>query len=116
VANAINGFSGVSVGTSGTTQQSARDSGTATTGNSQSPLGTSPLPRLQSPDVDEVRITGIASQLAGIGQKLSASPAIDAARVARISESIADGTYSISVESIASGLLQSEHALARIGM
>jgi flagellar biosynthesis anti-sigma factor FlgM len=69
-----------------------------------------------SPGVDEVRITGSASQLADIGQKLSALPAIDATRVARISQSLADDTYSISVETIASGFLQSEHVLAQIGM
>jgi negative regulator of flagellin synthesis FlgM len=107
VASAINGFSGsgtTSVGTSRPTRQSARDTSVA---------ATAPTP---SEGADEVRISGTASQLASLGQKLSALPAIDAARVARTSQSLADGTYRISADKIASGLLQSDHALAQIGM
>jgi anti-sigma28 factor (negative regulator of flagellin synthesis) len=36
--------------------------------------------------------------------------------VARISQSLADGTYTISPDKIASGLMQSDHALAQIGI
>jgi anti-sigma28 factor (negative regulator of flagellin synthesis) len=43
-------------------------------------------------------------------------PAIDVGRVAKLSQSLADGTYSISADKIASGLMQSDHALAQIGM
>jgi flagellar biosynthesis anti-sigma factor FlgM len=106
VANAINGYSGsgaTSVGTPRTTRQSIRDSAVATTANPQ------------APSADQVRITDTASQLAGLGQKLSTLPAIDAARVARISQSLADGTYQISASQIASGLLQSDQELAQIG-
>jgi negative regulator of flagellin synthesis FlgM len=107
VANTINGFSGngtTSVATS-RTQQSQRDNTAATsTGNSES--GSSA----------EVQITSTASQLASLGQTLSAMPAIDVGRVAKISQSLADGTYSISPDKIASGLMQSDHALAQIGM
>jgi negative regulator of flagellin synthesis FlgM len=107
VANTINGYQGNGA-TSVTTsrpQQSSRDTtSTATTGNSQS--GGSA----------EVQITSTASQLAGLGQKLSALPAVDQNRVAQISQALANGTYSISADKIASGLLQSDHALAQIGM
>jgi negative regulator of flagellin synthesis FlgM len=107
VANTINGFSGNGT-TSVTTsrpQQSQRDNTAATTtGNSQS--GNSA----------EVQITSTASQLAGLGLKLSSMPPIDNERVARISQSLADGTYSISADKIASGLMQSDHALAQIGI
>jgi negative regulator of flagellin synthesis FlgM len=107
VANAITGFSGngtTSVGTGRTSQQSARDSSVASAGNTQSPV------------VDEVRITDTASQLAGLGEKLSGLPAVDTARVARISQALADGSYQISASRIASGLLQSDHALEQIGL
>jgi anti-sigma28 factor (negative regulator of flagellin synthesis) len=43
-------------------------------------------------------------------------PPINNERVARISQSLADGTYSISADKIASGLMQSDHALAQIGI
>ena len=108
MANTINGYQGngaTSVTTS-RTQQSPRDNTAATTtGNSES--GSSAA---------EVQITSTASQLASLGQTLSAMPAIDSARVAQISQSLADGTYSISPDKIASGLMQSDHALAQIGM
>jgi negative regulator of flagellin synthesis FlgM len=105
VANAIDGFSGsgtTSVETSRTTRQATRDCAGAPA-NTPSQTG------------EQVSITGAASQLAGIGQELSRLPAIDAARVARISQSLADGTYTIAPEKIASGLLLYDHVLAQIG-
>ena len=107
MANTINGFQGngaTSVAT-GRAQQSTSGAAAATAPGSS-----------QSGGEAEVQITSTASQLASLGQKLSAMPAIDSARVARISQSLADGTYSISPDKIASGLVQSDHALAQIGM
>jgi negative regulator of flagellin synthesis FlgM len=107
VANTINGFQGngaTSVSTSRAQQSTSGGTASTTAGNSQ------------SGGEAEVQITSTASQLASLGQKLSAMPAIDSARVARISQSLADGTYSISPDKIASGLMQSDHALAQIGM
>jgi negative regulator of flagellin synthesis FlgM len=107
VANTINGFQGngaTSVATSRAQQSMSGGTAATTPGNSQSGSET------------EVQITSTASQLASLGQTLSAMPAIDSARVARISQSLADGTYSISPDKIASGLMQSDHALAQIGM
>jgi flagellar biosynthesis anti-sigma factor FlgM len=106
VANAITGYSGsgtTSVGLSRATPPSAHDSAVTT--------GGAPLQ-----GTDEVRITDVASQLADLGHKLSALPPIDTSRVSRISQSIADGTYRISASKIASGLLQSDQALAQIGL
>ena len=107
MANTINSFQGNGA-TSVTTsrpQQSQRDNTAAvTTGSSES--GSSA----------EVQITSTASQLASLGQQLSTMPAVDSARVARISQSLADGTYTISPDKIASGLMQSDHALAQIGI
>ena len=107
MANTINSFQGNGA-TSVTTsrpQQSQRDNTAATTtGNSESGSNA------------EVQITSTASQLASLGQQLNATPAFDGARVAQISQSLADGTYTISPDKIASGLMQSDHALAQIGM
>jgi negative regulator of flagellin synthesis FlgM len=47
---------------------------------------------------------------------LSAQPAIDQAKVAQISKALANGTYTISADKIASGLMQSEQTLAQIGI
>jgi negative regulator of flagellin synthesis FlgM len=107
VANTINSFQGNGA-TSVTTsrpQQSQRDNTAATTTDSS-----------ESGSSAEVQITSTASQLASLGQQLSTMPAVDSARVARISQSLADGTYTISPDKIASGLMQSDHALAQIGM
>ena len=108
MANTIDGFSGngTSSVTTSRTQHSQRDNTAATTtANSES-----------GSNAAEVQITSTASQLASLGQTLSAMPAIDVGRVAKISQSLADGTYSISADKIASGLMQSDHALAQIGM
>jgi negative regulator of flagellin synthesis FlgM len=120
VANTINGFQGNGAtsgaterlarespaGTTNRTPQSARDNtSAATTGNPQSGAGR-----------EEVQITSTAAQLASLGQKLSSMPAVDQNRVARITQSLADGSYRISADRIASGLLQSDHALAQIGI
>ncbi len=107
MTNTINGFSGngaTLVGTGRTAQQSGRDTSVASAASAP------------PDDADEVRITGMAARLAGLGQKLSSLPVIDAAQVARISHALATGTYSISADKIAGGLLQSEQALAQMGM
>jgi negative regulator of flagellin synthesis FlgM len=104
LTNTINGFSGngaTSVGTSRTPQQSPHDTA-------------APTAPVQTEAADEVRITSTASRLASLGEQLRALPAVDAARVERISQSLAAGTYSISADKIAGGLLQSEQALAQI--
>jgi negative regulator of flagellin synthesis FlgM len=107
VANTIDGFQGngaASVATSRTSQPARDNTSTATSANPQSEGN------------EEVQITSTAAQLASLGQKLSSLPAIDQNRVARITQSLADGSYSISADKIASGLLQSDHALALIGL
>ncbi len=105
MANTINRISGngaASVGASRNSQQSRRDT-SLSTANPQAEGG------------DGVQITGMAAQLAQIGQALSASSPIDDARVARISQALADGSYKISAQQIASGLMQSDNALEQIG-
>ena len=108
MANTINGFqgnSGPAVTTNRTPQSASESTSGAASANLPAAAGN-----------DEVQITSTAAQLASLGQKLSAQPAVDQNRVARIAQSLADGSYKISPEKIASGLLQSDHALAQIGI
>jgi negative regulator of flagellin synthesis FlgM len=109
MANTINSYSGsgaASVSSSRSTQASRENTSAATTENSQSGSGGNA----------EVQITSTASQLASLGQRLSSLPAINENRVAQISQALANGTYSISADKIASGLLQSDHGLEQIGL
>jgi anti-sigma28 factor (negative regulator of flagellin synthesis) len=43
-------------------------------------------------------------------------PAVDQARVNQLSRAIDAGSYTVSPDKIASGLIQSDHALARLGL
>jgi negative regulator of flagellin synthesis FlgM len=111
MANTINGYSGngaTSVASNRTQQSSA--SNTAATSTSSESSGQ------DQGGSQEVQITSTASQLASLGSKLSSQPAINQAKVAQISKALADGTYTISADKIASGLLQSEQTLAQIGI
>ncbi len=108
MASSINGFSGngaASVETQRTTQQATRSTGVVSTSSNP-----------QSAGADQVQITSTASRLAALGQTLSAQSPIDSGRVARLSQALAEGTYTISSDAIASGLMQSDNALAQIGM
>jgi flagellar biosynthesis anti-sigma factor FlgM len=60
----------------------------------------------------EVSITSTASLLARLQQSLAAMPAADQGRVDAISKALASGTYSVSADMIAHGLIQMERALA----
>ena len=64
----------------------------------------------------KVKISSTAAKLASLGAQLSAAPAIDQAKVAQISKALANGTYTISADKIASGLMQSDQTLAQIGI
>lgn len=106
VANTINRITGngaASIGASRTSQQSKQDP-SLNTANPQSEGG------------DEVQITNRAAKLAALGQSLSASSPVDDARVARLSQALADGSYRISAQQVATGLMESEHALGQIGL
>jgi negative regulator of flagellin synthesis FlgM len=59
----------------------------------------------------EVSITSTASLLSSLQQALSAQPAVDQNRVAALSKALADGTYTIQPDKIATGLLHSERSL-----
>jgi negative regulator of flagellin synthesis FlgM len=108
MANTINSYTGngaASVATSRSSQTSA--SSASTTSADATPAA----------EVSQkVKISTTASKLASIGSTLSQQPAIDQAKVAQISKALANGTYTISADKIASGLMQSDHALAQIGI
>jgi negative regulator of flagellin synthesis FlgM len=110
MANTINPYSGnsaTSVATNRSSQTSASASSTGTGATNSTP----PAEVSQ-----KVRISDTAAKLASIGSTLSAQPAIDQAKVAQISKALANGTYTISADKIASGLMQSEQTLAQIGI
>jgi negative regulator of flagellin synthesis FlgM len=60
----------------------------------------------------DVSITSTASMLANLQQSLAAQPAVDQNRVDSITKALANGTYRIDPNKIASGLLHSERGLA----
>lgn len=62
----------------------------------------------------DVSITSTASLLARLQQTLASKPAIDQSRVDAISKALADGTYKVSADRIAHGLIQSERALGQL--
>jgi negative regulator of flagellin synthesis FlgM len=108
MANTINSYSGsgaASVSSSRPTQAPREPTSATTSENSQS-----------GAESAEVQITSTAASLASLGQRLSSLPAINQNRVAQISQALANGTYSISADKIASGLLQSDQGLAQIGL
>ena len=107
MANTIDSYSGnsaISIASNRSTP-SQRDSSLATTDNAQSGTGN-----------PEVQITSTAAKLASLGKRLGALPAINQDRVAQISRALANGTYSVSADKIAGGLLQSDLGLAQIGL
>jgi negative regulator of flagellin synthesis FlgM len=113
MANTINGYSGNGA-TSIATNRTSQSSGSNTSATSTSSTSAS-QDAGQSSSQGEVQITSTASQLASLGSKLSAQPAINQAKVAQISKALANGTYTISADKIANGLMQSDQTLAQIG-
>jgi negative regulator of flagellin synthesis FlgM len=106
VANTINGINGSSAASigAGRAAKPIRDAAGATAADAQTDTS------------GDVHITSTASQLASLGQALRAMPAVDQARVSQISRAIDDGSYTVSPDKIASGLVQSDRALAQLGM
>ena len=62
----------------------------------------------------EVSITSTASLLAHLQQSLAAKPAVDQNRVAAVSKALAAGTYKVSPDKIANGLIATERALGKL--
>jgi negative regulator of flagellin synthesis FlgM len=64
---------------------------------------------------ESVQITGVARQLASLEQAVRDVPAINSSRVAQISNSIEQGTYTVNAQNIADKLVQTERELAHLG-
>jgi negative regulator of flagellin synthesis FlgM len=64
---------------------------------------------------ESVEITGVARQLASLEQAVRDVPAINSSRVAQISSSIEQGTYTVNAQNIAAQLVQTERELAHLG-
>jgi negative regulator of flagellin synthesis FlgM len=64
---------------------------------------------------ENVQITGTARQLANLEQAVRDLPAVNDSRVAQISSSIAQGTYTVDSQKIANQLVQMEKDLAQLG-
>jgi negative regulator of flagellin synthesis FlgM len=71
---------------------------------------------VQQQPQSEVSITSTASLLAHLQQSLAAKPAVDQSRVDAISKALAAGTYNVSPEKIANGLIQTERALWQLNL
>jgi negative regulator of flagellin synthesis FlgM len=69
-------------------------------------------PKTAEQPESDVHITGTARQLADLEQVVKDMPAVDETKVAAISAAIEQGTYKVSPEKIADGLMQIEQALA----
>jgi negative regulator of flagellin synthesis FlgM len=64
---------------------------------------------------DNVQITGVARQLASLEQAVRDAPVVNSSRVAQISSSIEQGTYTVNAQGIADKLVQMEKELAHLG-
>jgi negative regulator of flagellin synthesis FlgM len=69
----------------------------------------------QPAESGQVQISDTATQLASLEQALRDSPAVDAARVAQLRSAIEQGTYTVNSDQVATGLIQMERTLARLG-
>jgi len=67
-----------------------------------------------APPAGEVNITSTAALLAQLEQSLSSQPAVDATRVAALRQAISSGTYTVTPEKVASGLIGTERALSAL--
>lgn len=61
-----------------------------------------------------VDITGTARHLAQLEQTLARQPAVDETRVAQVRAAIEQGSYKVSPERVADGLVQIERALGHL--
>lgn len=109
MSSKISGFSGsqtpsVGAGRSAQRPQEADSSGASESSSSASSGGAT----------QDVQITGAARQLATLEQTLRDLPAVNETRVAQITNSIEQGTYTVHPQQIADRLIQLEQALGQL--
>jgi len=113
VSSKIGGFNGsqtpsVGAGRSadvGVPQRSQEAGGSGTSGSASAS---------NSGATHDVQITGAARQLATLEQTLRDLPAVNETRVAQITNSIEQGTYTVHPQQIADKLIQLEQALGQL--
>ena len=97
----VNGSSPTGAIGAGRSVQRPQDAATGSTQGSDASNGSN----------ESVQITGAARQLAKLEQALHNLPAVNDAKVAQVSNAIAQGTYSINARQIADQLVQMEKTL-----
>jgi negative regulator of flagellin synthesis FlgM len=98
-------LSGIELG--GTTMAPARK----TSASPSTPAASQDASASQTGDVS---ITSTAALLAQLEQSLASQPAVDDTRVEALRQAISSGTYAVSADKIASGLIGTEHALSAL--
>lgn len=105
MSNKINGLDGG--------QPAAVGAGRSPPGGSDRSAGMAPA---ESAGASEsVHITDAASQLAALDQAMREQPAVDSARVAAVRNALEQGTYTVSSQRVAAGLLSLERSLTALG-
>lgn len=70
-------------------------------------------PVAATPATDSVRLTGEAESLQALERQLGTSPAIDVGRVNALRAAIADGSYRVDAQQIATRMLDFDRALSK---
>jgi len=97
-------------GTGGSAKSQGTATGGATGGAGAARAGSSP-----PGGSDTVDLTSQAQRFLEIEAQLASTPAVDAARVAEIRDSLADGSYQINAEEIADKMLEVARQANRSG-
>lgn len=106
MSNKIGGIDGGSASSAIGAGRAVQRPQDAATGSAQGSNGTA--------GNEDVQITGTARQLAGLEQAIRDLPVVNDARVAQISDSIQQGTYSVNSRHVADQLMKMEKALQEL--
>jgi negative regulator of flagellin synthesis FlgM len=89
-------------------------SGKISTGKPAEQSNSSSEPASTAASVSNVNVSDQARQLAALDSAVKAAPTVNEARVAKIRESVENGTYQVAPERIADKLLTMENVLSQI--
>jgi negative regulator of flagellin synthesis FlgM len=112
VSSKIGGFNGTQTPSVGAGRSA--DVGAPQRAQDAASGGTSASSSASTGSTEDVQITGAARQLATLEQTLRDLPAVNETRVAQISNSIEQGTYTVQPAEIADRLIQLEQALGHL--
>jgi negative regulator of flagellin synthesis FlgM len=77
----------------------------------KAPADASASPASTASTADHVTLTGSALALQKLGEAVSATPVVDASKVASIKQAVSSGTYQVDAGRVADKLLQFESSL-----